>query len=109
MGFTLITLTLWALYTFLMKRNLGNEFMFSKSLIPLILICLISTMCLGINYVASAVPSLNDGIGIHNFWAGLIIGEDSWSVQLFKTYFNLSVYASLFLTFIYSISALLKK
>jgi hypothetical protein len=83
--------------------------MISKSLVPLILICLISTTCLGVNFVASTVPSLNDGIGIHSFLAGWIIGEDNWSVQLFKGYFNVSVYVNLFLTFMYSVLILLKK
>lgn len=109
MGFILITLILWAVYVFVMKRNLGKEFMISKSLIPLILICVISSMCLGVNFVASAVPSLNDGISVHNFLAGWIIGEDNWSIQLFKNYFDISVYVSLFLTFIYSVLTLLKK
>lgn len=109
MGFAIITLILWGVYAFLMKRNFHKEFMISKSLNPLILICLISTICLGVNYVASAVPSLNDGIGIHNFLAGWIIGEGNWSVQLFKIYFNTSVYISLFLTFIYSVLTLVKK
>lgn len=92
-----------------MKGCLGEEFMLSKALVPLILICFISTICLGVNYVASAVPSLNDGIGIQNFLAYWIIGDDNWSVQLFKDYFNNSVNISLFLTFIYSVLILLKK
>lgn len=92
-----------------MKRNFGKEFTLSKSLIPLMLICLISTICIGVNYVASAVPSLNDGIAIHNFLAYWIIGENNWGVQLFKGYFNNSIYISLFLTFIYSALTLAKK
>lgn len=109
MWFILITLILWVIYTFLMKKNFGKEFEISKALVPLILISLISTICLGVNYVASAVPSLNDGIGIHNFIAGWIIGDDNWSVQLFKSYFDISVYASLLLTLIYSTLKLLKR
>lgn len=109
MGFTLLILILWVVYAFLMKRNFGKEFMLSKALMPLILISLISTISLGVNYVASAVPSLNDGIGINNFLAYWIIGEDNWSIQVFKDFFNNSVYISLFLTFIYSLLALTKK
>lgn len=109
MGFLLITLFLWGGYTFLMKRKYGKEFLLSKSLIPLIFICLISAVCLGVNYVASSVQDLNDGIGIHNFLAYWIIGEDNWSTRLFKNYFNISVYISLFLTFIYAVLTLSKK
>lgn len=109
MVFTLIILIIWGVYVFLMKGSHDKEFMLSKALLPLILLCLISTICLGINYVAAAVPSLNDGIGIQNFLAYWIIGDDNWSVQLFKGYFNNLVYTSLFLTVIYSVLALAKK
>lgn len=109
MIFILITFILWVGYVFLLKRNIDKEFVLSNSLLPLILISFISTMCLGVNYVASAVPSLNDGIGIHNFLAYWIIGEGNWSVQLFRDYFNISVYISIFLTLIYSALTLVKK
>ncbi|MCX7904406.1 MAG: hypothetical protein N2486_07820 [Caloramator sp.] len=53
-----------------MKKQLKNEFRFSESFIPLILLCIIVAICLGVNFVAAAVPSLNDGITIHSFLAG---------------------------------------
>jgi hypothetical protein len=90
-------------------RYLYKEFKFSQALIPLIFISILSAICLGINYIASAVPSLNDGIGIHNFLSYWIIGEDSWSVDLFMSYFNISVYISLFLTIVYSVLTLVNK
>lgn len=109
MGFALIVLILWGIYIFVMKKKLDEEFLISKALIPLIMICFLSTICLGINYVSSAIPSINDGIGIHNFLAGLIIGEDNWSIELFKKYFNFSVYINVILIFIYSLGTLFKK
>lgn len=109
MGFTLITLIFGAIYAFLLKRNFGKEFMISKSLMPLILICIISSICLGVNFVAATVPNLNDGLAINNFLAYLIISEDNWSVHLFKSYFDSSVYLSLILVVIYSVLTLLKK
>ncbi|KOA18509.1 hypothetical protein CLHOM_34110 [Clostridium homopropionicum DSM 5847] len=109
MTFALIVLIFWAVYMFIMKRNSGKEFMISKSLMPLILICIISTICLGVNYVAATVPNLNDGLAINNFLSYWIIREDNWSVQLFKSYFDSSVYISLVLVLIYSVLTLLKK
>ena len=109
MGFTLLIFILWGVYSFLIKRQMGKEFRISKELMPLILICVISTICLGVNYVAAAIPSLNDGIGIHNFLAYWIIGEDNWSIKLFKDYFNISVYLSLFLIFMYCVLRLIKR
>lgn len=73
MRFTLIILIVWGVYAFLIKKRFDKEFMISKSLIPLIFICFISTICLSVNYVASAVTILNDGIGIHNFLASWIL------------------------------------
>lgn len=107
--FTIITLLLWGGYVFLMKRKYGKEFLFSRALILLIFICLISSVCLGINYAASAVPSINDGIGMQNFIAYWIIGEDNWSTRLFRNYFDISVYISIFLTFIYAVLTLVEK
>lgn len=109
MLFTIITLFLWGGYAFLMKRKYGKEFLLSRALILVIFICLISSVCLGINYIASAVPALNDGIGMHNFLAYWIIGEDNWSIQLFKNYFDISIYINIFLTFIYAVLTLAEK
>ncbi|CCJ32778.1 hypothetical protein [Caloramator australicus] len=103
MWFIIITLIIWGFYVFYMKKQFEDGFRFSETLIPLIFLCIITAICLGVNFVASVVPSLNDGIAIHNFLAKLIIGDEKWSVQLFKLYFDWSVYVSIFLILIYSI------
>lgn len=109
MEFLILLLFLWGTYAFFMKRQYKNRFLFSRTLIPLILVCILSTVCLGINYVASAIPSLNDGIAIHNFMSSWILPDENWSTQIFKDYFNLSVYISLSLTCIYCVLKLIKK
>lgn len=92
----------WVIFTIVMKRRLKEKFRLFNALLPLVLLSLIVSISLGINYVASAVPSINDGIGIHNFLAYWIIGEDNWSEGLFKSYFNYSLITSIFLLFAYS-------
>jgi hypothetical protein len=109
MWFIILTLIAWGFYVFYMKRQYKDEFKFSETLIPLILFSIITAICLGVNFVASAIPSLNDGIAIHNFLARLIIGDDNWSVELFKAYFDWSVYVSIFLILIYSLMRVNKK
>lgn len=104
-----IVLILWCVYVLILQKKLGYKFMLSKELLPLIFISVISIICLGVNYVASAIPSLNDGICIDNFLAYWIIGEDNWSVSLFKRYFNNSIYVALFLILLYSILRLVEK
>ena len=94
--FIAVTLILWGIYIIIMQKKLKQKFELSKELLPLIFISLISTVCLGVNFVASAIPSLNDGIGIHNFIAYWIIGENNWSISLFNNYFIKSIYISLF-------------
>jgi len=104
-----ITIISWGIYVFMLSRKLREKFRFSKELIPLIFINLLSSLSLGVNYVASAVPSLNDGIGIHSFLSYWIIGEDNWSINLFKSYFDYSVYIGLFLILLYCVLRLIEK
>lgn len=104
-----IVLILWFIYVLVLQKKLGYKFMLSKELLPLIFISFISIVCLGVNYVVSAIPRLNDGIGMANSLAYWIIGEDNWSVGLFKRYFDSSVYVGLFLILLYSILRLVEK
>lgn len=107
--FIVITLIAWGVYVLMLSKKLGKNFRLSKELIPLIFINLLSVICLGVNYVVSVVPSLNDGIGIHGFLAYWIIGEDNWSINLFKSYFDYSVYIGLFLMLLYCALRLIEK
>lgn len=61
----------------------------------------LSTVCLAQNYTESLIPAANDGIAISNSLAYWIIGEDRWSRELFKSYFDGSVYVSLLLLLLY--------
>lgn len=54
------------------------------------------------NYVAAVIPGFKDGIGIHNFLAYWIIGEDNWSIGLFNNYFEYSLAVSISLLIVYS-------
>lgn len=102
MLFIIIVLVTWGVYTFIMKTKLKEKFRFFNTLLPLVIFSVIVSLGLGINYVASAIPILNDGIGIHNFLAYWIIGEDNWSVGLFKNYFNYSLIVSILVLLVYS-------
>lgn len=102
MCFVIICMAIWGLYSFAMKRKLKERFSLSDSLLPLVIFGVILSLSLGINYVASAIPSINDGIAIHNFLAYWIIGEDNWSVNLFKIYFDYSLGVSIILLTVYA-------
>lgn len=102
MLFIIICIVIWGLYTFVMKRRLKERFRLFNALLPLVLFTIIISLSLGINYVASAIPGINDGIAIHNFLAYWIIGEDNWSINLFNNYFNYSLAFSIILLIFYS-------
>ena len=105
----LTVFVLWIIYSIILYKKLGSQFRLSKELVPLIFISLISTVCLGVNYAAAAVPSLNDGIGIHSFVASWMIGDDGWSVALFKKYFDSSAAIALLLVALYCVLRLIEK
>lgn len=108
MLFVIICMAIWGLYTFAMKRKLKERFRLSNSLLPLVIFSVIVSLSLGINYVASAIPSINDGIAIHNFLAYWTIGEDNWSINLFKSFFDYSLGISMILLILYSGIKILK-
>jgi len=100
--FATIVLLIWGMYSFVMKKRLQNEFRVSGSFLTLVIFSVIASLSLGMNYVSAAIPSLNDGIAIHNFLAYWIIGEDMWSYHLFKKYFEYSLTVSISLLIVYS-------
>jgi len=102
MFFTMMILLIWGIYVFVMKKRLQDKFRFSDPLLPLVIFSIIASLSLGMNYVAAAIPSLNDGIGIQNFLAYWIIGEDKWSIALFRNYFDYSLVISFSLLLVYS-------
>jgi len=100
--FLVVSLIIWLLYTIVMKMHLKEKFRLFNALLPLVLFSLIVSISLGVNYTAAAIPSINDGIGIHSFLAYWVIGEDGWSVDLFKSYFDYSLIISIVLLIVYS-------
>lgn len=55
----------------------------------------LATVCLGQNYSQSLIPGSSDGIAVSNYLAYAIIGEDGWSIERFKSYFDVVVTATL--------------
>ncbi|MDF2946536.1 MAG: hypothetical protein K0S51_1215 [Bacillales bacterium] len=88
------------------KRNVISPF--SKGAFLALFVSLLATICLGQNYTESLIPEIHDGIGISNQLAYWIIGERTWSVELFKQYFDNSIYLNLFLIFIYPLVLILE-
>lgn len=100
MLFGIIALILWVIIALFLKRIKGNRFKYTDALLSLVLVSYLITIDLGINYVAGAIPDINDGIGLHSRFAFYIIGEDGWSIDLFKKIYDVSFTISILLTFI---------
>lgn len=104
MIFIIVIFIIWGIYVSAMKKKQKEKYKFSNAMLPLILSSLIVTICLGLNYLETY--SYQDGIAISNFISYWIIGEDYWSTQLFRSYFNYSLIISIALTIMYSIQKL---
>ena len=81
----------------------------SQGLIVVILLSVVANICLAQNYTQSLIPEVNDGIGISNFVANWILGEDNWSTDTFKAYFENSIIITLVLIGLLVISLLFRK
>ena len=63
----------------------------------------LALVCLSQNYTQNLIPEINDGIGMANNVAYWIIGEDGWSLDLFRKTFEQSVYITLALLLAYPV------
>lgn len=90
------------------QRRRREIYCYTPAFIFLFGLAILSTICLAQNYTNSLLTQLNDGIGISNGLAYAIIGERMWTISLFKTYFNVSVYFSCALLILLVLSFILE-
>lgn len=89
----LIVLILWLLYGWLLKVS-SKGFTWHKWIFPLLILSILLNIDFAVNYVAAAVPSLNDGISAHGIWASYLISDNNWSIESFHDYFKGSSFTS---------------
>lgn len=94
MLFGLVSLV-FVLGAVLVWRACGVRRPYSKGVLLAFLIAVVAAVCLAENAVTSLVPEANDGIGISNPVAWWIIGEDGWSRERFRAWFENTVYLAL--------------
>jgi len=105
---TIVCLLLAALLTFLVitagnkKERLEG---ISKVIIIALFFSILVNVSLAQNYTQSLVPEANDGIGISNWLAELIITDDGWgqhwSQELFLKFYRYSTNITIFLLVLY--------
>ncbi len=81
----------------------------SLTLIIAVLLSLVANIGLAQNYTSSLIPGVHDGIGITNFIAEIIIVSESWTPELFRSYFENSLIVTLLLLLLLVISLVFKK
>lgn len=83
---------------------------YSKGTLVLLLLSIIVNVALAQNYTESLLPfPVNDGIGISNSLAFLVIGDENWSKELFKLAYAYSTAISVGLLVIYAILLVIEK
>jgi len=108
MIFVLTVVILWFVYAFLLYRIRKSMFSLPSALLPLLLSSIIITIDLGFNYLAATNPSLNDGIGLHGFFAQFIFSDNGWSAGLFRQYYEISIFVSCVLTLTFMLVQFIK-
>ncbi len=98
----LIVVAIWMVYATILKRH-STKYWISKSLLPLLLLWLLITVDMAVNYLGASIPSINDGIGLHGVFTYLIVGDEGWSLRLFERLYHEAVYLSLALIVGYSV------
>ena len=110
MSFLLFLFVLFCLFLFIAsKRDVAN--LHSKSILFILLISIIINISLAQNYTNSQIP--NDGIGISNTLAYLIITDDGWgrfwSVEVFRSAYNISTRVTIGLLILFGVTLLIDR
>jgi len=98
--FLLICLV-FILASVLVFRKSAVRHPYANGILIAITISALATVCLAQNYTQSLIPEANDGLGVSNAVAYWIIGEDGWSKEKFKAYFENSAYLTFLLILAY--------
>lgn len=107
MMFILICLIIVSLFVWFLMKSSQCRYGISVGMGLLIILSIVANISLSQNYAASLIPS-DEGLGISNDIAYLIIGEDHWTVQVFQAYYEISSYITLILLFLMMLSIALE-
>lgn len=103
LGF-LLTVCIALLLVLVLFKKCGVTRPFSRLVLLSLLFCVLATACLGVNYVQSLLPGLQDGIAVSNTLASFIVGEEQWSQEIFFQYFEGFMTTSMILMALYIIA-----
>jgi len=104
----IIVVILLAVGLFLSLKKLKCKKVFSKSILFLLLFSLFSTLELGLNYLHSLIPEANDGIGMINILSRWMIGDDNWSIELYRNFYQTLGTITLVLLFTFIVALIIE-
>ncbi|MGD6831107.1 hypothetical protein ACQCT5_03020 [Sutcliffiella halmapala] len=85
----------------LLFKRFGIPNAYSKGIALAIALSILAVIALAQNYTQSLIPEANDGMGISNSLAYWIIGEERWTNEMFRSFFEQSTYLTLALIVAY--------
>lgn len=109
MFFIFLTIFSWIIFIFIFRKFNRKDFSLSRVVFPLLIFSIIITIDLGMNYLASAIPALNDGIGLHGIWSQLIFDDEHWETTRFYNYYIKSINISFGLLLVYMITMIVSR
>lgn len=70
---------------------------------------IVASVALGQNYTQSLIQEANDGIGISNFLAAMLLPESHWTKEMFLSKFELFLGISIAFIVLYKVTAVIEK
>jgi len=92
-----------------MYLAIQKKIKFSTAMLPLLLFSILANVALAQNYTQSLIPEANDGLGISNWLAYFLIGEDRWSQEKFLSSYNFSTNFAVVLLITYGVILIIEK
>jgi len=86
----LTAIFVWAIFVYALYKFSRKRISFSRVISPLFFIAMLFTVDLSVNYSLCSNSLFNDGITIHGVLSYLVVGNDNWSMELFRTYYHIS-------------------
>lgn len=81
----------------------------SQAVLSITLFTIVASVALGQNYTQSLIQEANDGIGISNFLATVLLPESHWTREIFLSRFELFLGISIAFIVIYIVTVVIEK
>ena len=102
MLFLSAVIIIWLAFVYLFYKGNRENFSLSNALLPLLLFSIILTIDFHLNYQTAANPLLNDGIGCSGYFSYWILGDNGWSLPLFREAYDFATFITCILILLFA-------